>query len=360
VRRLLIGLLFLASPVLAQEQGQQSAGIVFYSSSGSGSGTVGPGTANCIPNFATTTTLGTSDLCNTSGSGSFTIQNMPAATLGKVFVIGPTADTSHVGLGWTSSPLGLDVVLGDFSNFARLNVLSLSLTPNGVVTGSGSGAFVSTMGAIQFAASPAKVSSTVGDSSVLSIHEALRYQINGASLGLSQFAAGVVQADAGDGSTAADFTAQKSALIAGTMTVTSSAFIRDSISRFDFTNAMVVALGSNLTGTIKVATLPAKTVVRNAYMVEQTQCAGTTTLTVSVGRTSATYIDYLVAKTFQAAAGTTYGGVSGDRGTNLTGYDLPSYSATTDVFALFTSTVANLSSVTGCTGTVYLDTYILP
>ena len=45
-------LLLCAAPLLAQDQGQQSAGIVFYSPSSSSGGSVGPGTANCIPVFA--------------------------------------------------------------------------------------------------------------------------------------------------------------------------------------------------------------------------------------------------------------------------------------------------------------------
>jgi hypothetical protein len=123
-----------------------------------------------------------------------------------------------------------------------------------------------------------------------------------------------------------------------------------------WTNADVVALGAVMTGSIIIATLPAKTVVTNAYVVIGTAGGGTTTLTVSVGRTSAAYLDYIKVSNAQAAANTVYGAAVGDRGTNLTGYDLPSWTATTPVYVQFISTVANLNSVTTSTGTIILTT----
>lgn len=127
-------------------------------------------------------------------------------------------------------------------------------------------------------------------------------------------------------------------------------------SEYLWTNAMVVALGASLTGDVKICTLPAKTYVINAYMIVTGTAAGVTTLTGALGRTSASYIDYIVALDLKVASNTVYGDASAERGTNLTGYDLPSVTGTTDVYMHFISTVANLSSVTGSTGTIVLVT----
>ena len=264
--------------------------------------------------------------------------------------------------------------------------------------------------------------------------------------------------------------------------------IRTGVYRRAWTNAEVVALGATKDAELKVATLPAKTVVRNAYVVVDTHESYLTDLTVALGRTGATYIDYIVASNAKAetlgselvtngaftgnatgwtlgagggtpdwfydtdkvshaadsATGTltpttplvavvgtqykltwtmahtsgtgvtaSFGGVSGtqrassatfneyftatstatltftptanwvgsvdtvilkevartvygdavaERGTNLTGYDLPSYTAVTDVYLNFVTTdgTYNLANALQSTGTVYLMTETLP
>ncbi len=150
------------------------------------------------------------------------------------------------------------------------------------------------------------------------------------------------------------------ALTAGTMTVSVAATSKLCVSEYAWTNAMVSALGGVTTGNVAICTLPAKTVVRNAYLIITGQGAGVTTLTVSVGRVAAGYTDYLKAGDAKAAANTIYGPATGDRGTGLTGYDLPNIGSTAQVFAQFVSTGANLSAVTGSTGVIYLETEILP
>ena len=264
--------------------------------------------------------------------------------------------------------------------------------------------------------------------------------------------------------------------------------IRTGVYRRAWTNAEVVALGATKDAELKVATLPAKTVVRNAYVVVDTNESYLSDLTVALGRTGATYIDYIVASNAKAetlgselvtngaftgnatgwtlgagggtpdwfydnnnvshaggsATGTltpttplvavvgtqykltwtmahtsgtgvtaSFGGVSGtqrassatfneyftatstasltftptanwvgsvdtvilkevartvygdavaERGTNLTGYDLPSYTAVTDVYLNFVTTdgTYNLANALQSTGTVYLMTETLP
>lgn len=160
--------------------------------------------------------------------------------------------------------------------------------------------------------------------------------------------------------TAGDVQVEASALTTATMTATNSALARVAVHRYSWTNAMVTALGAATSGDITVATLPAKTVVTNAYVVITGAAAGPATVTVSVGRTGATYIDYVVESDAKAAANTVYGDASAERGTNLTGYDLPSYTGTTNVVAHFISSGANLNTVTGSTGTIFLETYTLP
>lgn len=147
---------------------------------------------------------------------------------------------------------------------------------------------------------------------------------------------------------------------AGTMTYSNQAQVRKVLHRFDWTNAMVVALGAATTGDITVCTIPVNTIVTNVYVVINSPDTSTNALTVAVGRTSASYIDYIVASNAKAAAGTVYGDASAERGTNLTMYDLPSNSATTDVKAHFIKTTTNLDTVTGCTGSVYIETMKLP
>lgn len=158
----------------------------------------------------------------------------------------------------------------------------------------------------------------------------------------------------------ANIQAGNTVLTTATMTATRQGVLGSAWHAYSWSNAQVTALGAVLSGNITAVTLPAKTVVENMYVVITGAAAGTTTLTVSCGRTSASYIDYIVASNAQAAANTVYGDASGERGTNLTGYDLPSYTGTTNVVCQFTSTGANLSAVTGSTGLVILKTALVP
>lgn len=145
------------------------------------------------------------------------------------------------------------------------------------------------------------------------------------------------------------------------MTVTNTGLASRRIwTRYDWTNAMIVALGAATTGDITVCTLPAKTIVHNVYVVIDTPDTSANALTIAVGRVSATYIDYIVASDAKAAANTVYGDASAERGTNLTGYDLPSITGTTAVKAHFIKTTSNLNTVTASTGHIYIETTTLP
>lgn len=150
--------------------------------------------------------------------------------------------------------------------------------------------------------------------------------------------------------------------VAGAGAVGANGYIRTGLYKRSWTNAEIAALGANKSGDVKVATLPAKTVVRNAYLVIDSAATVLSDLTVAMGRTSTAYIDYTVASDAKAAANTVYGGSSGQRGTNLTGYDLPSYTAATDVYLHFVTTDGshNLSDVLTSTGTIFLLTETLP
>ncbi len=153
-------------------------------------------------------------------------------------------------------------------------------------------------------------------------------------------------------------------LTAGTMTANSTGVIRCGWSSYSWTNAMVVALGASLTGDVTICTLPAKVIVRRALVVINSAAAGVATLTVAVGRTSAGYIDYVVASDAKAAANTVYGDATDEIGSHLyngTGFidDLASWTGTTAVKAHFISTVQTLDATTTSTGTVYLETVTL-
>ena len=149
-------------------------------------------------------------------------------------------------------------------------------------------------------------------------------------------------------------------LTSGTMNVANAGEARTVVSAYEWTNAQVVALGAVTVGDITVATLPAKTVVKNVYVVILTPDSSANALTVACGRTSAAYIDYIVASDAKAAANTVYGDASAERGTNLTGYDLPSYTGTTAVVCHFIKTTSNLNTVTGSTGRVIIETSLVP
>lgn len=150
------------------------------------------------------------------------------------------------------------------------------------------------------------------------------------------------------------------AMTAGTMTATNSAVTSATVHRYDWTNAMVVALGASTTGDITICTLPAKVVVRNVYVVIDTPDSSANALTIAVGRTTAAFIDYIVASDAKGSANTIYGDASAERGTNLTGYDLPSITGTTAIKAHFIKTTTNLSTVTASTGHIYIETTTLP
>ena len=151
---------------------------------------------------------------------------------------------------------------------------------------------------------------------------------------------------------------------AGTMTVTNAGLVKTVISRYDWTKAMVLALGGGIgtaTGEITVCTLRAKEVVTNAYVVITDAETFAGTLTISLGRTGAGYIDYVVASDAKAAANTIYGNDTAERGTNMTGYDLPSFSATTAVKAQFVAGGGKtLDDVLATAGAIYIETMLLP
>lgn len=149
-------------------------------------------------------------------------------------------------------------------------------------------------------------------------------------------------------------------LTAATMTLESQSALRTVTHSYTWTNAMVVALGAVGAGDITVATLPAKTEVVDAQVVILTPDTSANALTVACGRVSATFIDYITAQDAKAVANTVYGDASAERGTNLAGYDLPSYTATTDVKCHFIKTTTALNTVTGSTGRVILTTRLLP
>lgn len=178
---------------------------------------------------------------------------------------------------------------------------------------------------------------------------------------------------------APDLTSSKSGLTAGTMTDNvknaggvGSGYLRIGIAKFTWTNAMVTAIGATTAGDVSVCTLPAKTVIKRCWVAINTAGAGTTTLTVAIGRGGGANNDYVLAKDAKAAANTVYGALDSEIGSNLltTGAvdstatarkdDMPSFTGTTTINAHFISTGANLSAVTTSTGTVYIEYFIFP
>lgn len=125
-----------------------------------------------------------------------------------------------------------------------------------------------------------------------------------------------------------------------------------------WTAAMVAALGGGTTGNLKVATLPAKTLIRNTILRVETPYSDPTTLTASVGTVATDYIDLVVASNAKVQG--TYGDASAERGTNATGYYIPSLSGTTDVYVQFVISGGVLSDIDSFAGYVILDYVVLP
>lgn len=126
-------------------------------------------------------------------------------------------------------------------------------------------------------------------------------------------------------------------------------------------NGLVQTLGAVTSGEFTVATLPAKTIVKNVFIVLGQRDNSGATLTVSLGRSGASYNDYVVASdaTTGAAASSIYGNASAERGTNNTGYDLPSYTGTTAVKIQFV-TDATLDALSLSSGIVIIEYAIVP
>lgn len=162
----------------------------------------------------------------------------------------------------------------------------------------------------------------------------------------------------GDGTFGAGGGASFTALTAGDLTVTNDGS-NGKPWVGTFSAAQVQALGAVGNGTLTVATLPAKTYVRNVYCRVSTVDLGGGSGTVSVGRAGATYVDYIAAGALVEFDDVLLGDVSGERGANLTGYDLPSYTTTTAVLIRFTASGATLADI-NINGTVVIDYMVIP
>lgn len=149
---------------------------------------------------------------------------------------------------------------------------------------------------------------------------------------------------------------------AGTLARGPISQLSTSLQKFSWTNADVVALGGVTTGSITVCTLPAKTIVTKATIILTGAATNVTALTVSLGRTSAAFIDYVVASNAKSVANTVYGQAFANLGANLSALvgDLPSVTATTDVKLQFVSSIENLSTVLTSAGDIFLETTQLP
>jgi hypothetical protein len=97
----------------------------------------------------------------------------------------------------------------------------------------------------------------------------------------------------------------------------------------------------------------------DATFTEYFLATATTTLAFTPSTNFDGVVDTVILK---EVARTVYGDLVTERGTNLTGYDLPSYTTTTDVYLNFVTTDGghDLTNALQSTGTVYLMTETLP
>jgi hypothetical protein len=112
------------------------------------------------------------------------------------------------------------------------------------------------------------------------------------------------------------------------------------------------------TCSIELGQFPAKTVIRNMYAIVITQATSPATLTFSCGVTGAGYIDLIVASNAKAAANTVYGDASAERGTNLTGYFMPSYTGATALICQYVG-ATDLAAMNGSL-LVVIETEVIP
>lgn len=125
------------------------------------------------------------------------------------------------------------------------------------------------------------------------------------------------------------------------------------IIKYTWTNAEIVAAGTGGTeALLTIGTIPANSQLLSAYTVIGTQATfAAGTLTVGVGRTNPTYVDFLAAGDAKAAAATIYGNAAAERATDAA---IQLLAAATPVKAIFTGGAGDLANVTGSTGTIYL------
>lgn len=156
-----------------------------------------------------------------------------------------------------------------------------------------------------------------------------------------------------------NYVSSSTAPTAGSLTLSNQNDVRSSVYKYSWTNALVAGL-SGTANTLTVCTLPAKSIVKRAWVNVLTAAGGVTALTVSLGRTATDYIDYIVASNAKAQA--LYGDGSAENGTGLADLfgDLPSMTTTTAVNLRFDANAENLSAVTTSTGEVILEITQLP
>jgi hypothetical protein len=138
------------------------------------------------------------------------------------------------------------------------------------------------------------------------------------------------------------------------------------IQKLSWTNAQIVALG-HITGPAEITliTLPPRTAVANAWIVITGQAAGTGVCTATVGYNSP-FTDYLKSFNLQGPPNSFGGNVFASRGTRLDPTtapkvynDIPSLTGSTAIKMSFTVDTF-LDQVTGSSGDVFLQTYVLP
>jgi len=131
---------------------------------------------------------------------------------------------------------------------------------------------------------------------------------------------------------------------------------------YTWTNAdIVTACPATLDCLIPLINFPAKTKVHHAHLFLTGSAAGPTTLTGSVGRVAAAYIDLLTAGNMKAAANTLYGDASAEVGSQMlaNGY-LTSWTATSQMNFRLLATGANIDTVTGFSGYIVIEYSVFP
>jgi hypothetical protein len=174
------------------------------------------------------------------------------------------------------------------------------------------------------------------------------YQLDTTATGFSPNTSGLIYYSASATTINGTIINPSQKLTAASLTMVSTGEIRNSISKFEWTNDMIVSLGANTTGSLTVCTLPPKTAIKNAIIVITGSATNITTLNGEIKAIN----NQLLRDDIDFKQGANYNSFS----------DYPTYIdyVNSTLVTLNLTCSDNLEQVLTSSGVIYLETYTLP